>query len=87
MIYPEEIKTDENGRALICPVCQNEQTLLGDYCPICGNYILNKCNYKYDNGKLDSCDTTLKGNFRYCPTCGANSTFYDNGYLKEWGPF
>lgn len=32
VIYPEEIKVDENGKALECPVCQNTDLERGEYC-------------------------------------------------------
>lgn len=43
MIY-DALELDENSKAKTCPVCDNE--ILdpeGDYCPVCGIYLINEC--------------------------------------------
>jgi Zn-dependent peptidase ImmA (M78 family)/RNA polymerase subunit RPABC4/transcription elongation factor Spt4 len=83
-------KLDENGRACICPKCENEETSLGDNCIICGTGLINKCaqtNISYDNGYDEysqSCDTVAPGNARYCYNCGNETTFFQSGFLKSW---
>ena len=77
---------DENGRAKICPRCENEQLENGDYCKICGVYTINKCgNYEWFNNAVSwECGTILDGNARFCTTCGHKSTFFENGLLDSW---
>lgn len=82
---------DELGRALICPVCDNEELHYdGSYCKACGTFIINKCadtnrtsetGWKYPQ---ESCHATLEGNARYCVKCGNESTFFQQGLLDDW---
>lgn len=45
MIYDDGYALDDNGRALVCPRCKNEELkYAGDYCKICGTYLINKCS-------------------------------------------
>lgn len=89
MIY-EGYELDENGKALVCPRCGNEQiNPNGSYCNICGTYLINECsNYSgYDRGYedwADPCGQIADGNARYCIHCGARTTFYNQGLLKDW---
>lgn len=79
MIY-EKLYTYETGKLKECPTCKNEETSIdGDYCQICGNNLINRCSYH-------ECtyNEPLPSNARYCPICGSESTFYRNGFLKEW---
>ena len=53
MKYPTRIKVNENSKALRCPICDNEEVPLdGDYCPICGADLINRCSNidSYGNG-------------------------------------
>ncbi|MCJ7967718.1 MAG: ImmA/IrrE family metallo-endopeptidase [Lactococcus lactis] len=83
------LNLDSEGRIQdLCPICQNEK-LYGNYCQICGIDIINKCTgIKYSHGGIltncPPCSTPLKGDARYCTECGANSTFLENGLLKNW---
>lgn len=87
MIYDDGFEVDENGRAIQCPRCGNEETEFdGNHCIICGTYMVNKCaetqvSY-YDF--TESCGATLPGNARYCYNCGNISTFYRDELLKTW---
>ncbi|QLI45370.1 hypothetical protein DJ67_013910 [Bacillus pumilus] len=83
---------DDNGRALNCPTCNN-QDLHGEYCHICGTYLVNKCTgisveEKHDPRiswhKLEGCGTLLEGNARFCHNCGCTSTYYLNDILEHW---
>ena len=80
MIY-EKLNTYDNGKLKECPIYENEETnIAGSRCQICGTYLVNNCT-------LDDCEystTELPSNARYCPICGSESTFYRNGFLKEW---
>lgn len=79
MKYPL-LDTYENGKLKECPVCHNEDTNIdGNYCQICGSYIINKC-------PIQNCDNydVLPSNARYCPICGESSTFYNANILKVW---
>lgn len=92
MKYNDGYELDENGRALICPRCGNEQ--IGDspeeqFCMICGTYLVNKCtNFegKYVRGQEiePPCGNIVPGNARFCPSCGAETTFFTDGLLQPW---
>lgn len=87
MLY-KKIKLNENGKALVCPHCNNEEVTPGDYCVICGNEIVNRCADMAD-GEVDrlvtkGCRTILPGNARFCYRCGNESTFYQKGWLRDW---
>ncbi|MDI3311931.1 MAG: ImmA/IrrE family metallo-endopeptidase [Thermoanaerobacterium sp.] len=94
MIYNDGYELDKNGRAVICPVCGNEE--IGEdpdeqYCIICGTYLVNKCTHDYDEinnftGEIikPACGKIVPGNARYCPYCGSETTFFKDGILKPW---
>ncbi len=78
---------DENGRAIICPRCENEEINGGEYCKICGISIINKCTRKeFDwNGNLEfECNEIAEGNARYCIHCGGETAFLVNNLLQPW---
>jgi len=86
MVY-KKIRLNENGKAVICPHCSNEELTPGDFCIICGSGIINHCADAVDeDGKLikTGCQTLLPGNARYCYKCGNAGTFYHRGWLKDW---
>lgn len=87
MIYPK-ILLDNLGRALECPVCHNtELAPRGNFCVICGSSLINMCsvgsNPPYDETSCRSLEL-LPGNARYCPYCGAKSTFLARKILFPW---
>jgi len=88
MVKYAGIAVDQQGKALICPRCQNEELYYsGEFCKICGTNVVNKCANLYnDRGFLEiaGCDSILDGNARYCTRCGNPSSFLENGHLKEW---
>lgn len=72
------IETDSSGRALVCPVCKNEDLpLIGDFCCICGNNITNYCEGRCKNVRLP-------GNYRHCPDCGDYSHYFNNDWISSW---
>lgn len=90
------IELNELGRAINCPVCDNE-SVKGQYCGVCGTYLYNKCTGFNDNdedfqnrGKIywhthdQGCGEILEGNARYCSSCGCTSTFFEEGILKSF---
>lgn len=79
MKYPL-IETHQNGKVKECPICKNEETNIeGDFCQICGSYIINRCqNEDCPNAEV------LPSNARFCPICGYSSTFFNSGFLKPW---
>lgn len=86
MIY-KRLETYDNGKLKECPICQNEETNIeGDFCQICGTSLVNHCSNE-DCSNYDP----LPSNARYCPLCGARSTFYRANILLDWnapeGPF
>lgn len=79
MKYPL-LETHENGKLKECPICHNEETNIdGNYCQICGSYIINKCE-NFDCGNTN----TLPSNARFCPLCGGRSSFHNANFLKAW---
>ncbi|MEK3886567.1 ImmA/IrrE family metallo-endopeptidase [Bacillus sp. FSL K6-3431] len=87
MIYVG-INVNENGKALECPVCENEETHIeGEHCGQCGTFIINLCSIELDGWNDDRyrpCPDPLPGNLRHCTKCGAESTFLKTGILKPW---
>lgn len=83
------LELDSEGRlAQPCPKCGNEHPT-GNFCSVCGSGIINKCtgHREENDGNLtifEPCELPLKGYERYCPDCGSNSTFLDNGFLPAW---
>jgi hypothetical protein len=83
------LELDNEGRlAQPCPKCENEHPT-GNFCSVCGSEIINKCTgqRERESGFIttsEPCKTPLKGHERYCPDCGSNSTFLDNGLLPAW---
>ena len=85
MEYPG-IELDEKDRALECPVCHNTELYSkGQFCIICGNSLVNLCsNDQASYGFSCQNNDPLPGNARYCPFCGAKSTFLQRGILFRW---
>lgn len=87
MLY-KAIRLSENGKAVVCPHCDNEELTSGEFCMICGCNIVNRCADTPGRDLPDSvnrsCRTALPGNARYCPKCGNESTFYQKGWLRDW---
>lgn len=88
-----KLKTDAEGRlAEDCPICGNDN-VRDNFCSVCGIPIINKCSgmRKTDdnwNGGYEEdqpCSEILNGADRYCPKCGAESTFYFHHLLEDWG--
>jgi Zn-dependent peptidase ImmA (M78 family) len=85
MIY-KGFTLDKNGRAIICPKCENEELYEdADNCKICNAPIINKCaETQIDYNEFSpSCGAILDGNARYCK-CGNVSTFFQQELLKDW---
>ena len=92
MIYPG-FSVNQYGRLVgPCPICGNQE-IKGSFCNICGTFLVNKCSGWHKSGSPNilnfdkSCEIVLDGNDRYCPQCGAESTFLYNGILQEWNSF
>lgn len=85
MKYPK-MPVDDQGRLLECPVCHNtELAPKGDFCPICGYAIVNICSEaSVDYNSSCSNLAPLPSNHRYCPICGAPSTFLRRKILNLW---
>lgn len=87
MKYPG-IEVDENSKAQICPKCGNEEIFPdGKFCMICGEDIINYCEGttdSYGNYYEKPCGKLLPGNARYCPYCGAESHYFNQGFLEPW---
>lgn len=84
MIY-KGFETYTSGKLIQCPRCQNEQTnIQGEYCQICGSYLVNRCIG--DCNYIGNCsyNMILPTNARYCPISGNKSIFYDQGFLQDW---
>lgn len=84
MIY-KEFETYTSKKLIRCPICQNEQTnIRGEYCQICGSYLVNRCTGDCNHIGNCSYNTILPTNARYCPISGNKSTFYNQGFLPNW---
>lgn len=87
-MYYQAVKVNENGKALVCPHCENEAPAHGVYCKICGFDIVNHCCDMFDEetaGLISaSCGNVLDGDARYCPKCGNESNFFKMGWLGDW---
>ena len=83
MKYTTKIVLDQNSKAVRCPVCDNEEiSPNGNYCHICGTYLVNRCTNISDD--YDSCGHLATANARYCIYCGAPTTFLKNNILHAW---
>jgi rubrerythrin len=82
MKYTDGVSLDGEGRAYICPRCDNEDIDEGNYCKICGAYVINRCTN--DDTSYDGCGVTASGNARFCVQCGAETTFYRDDLLDSW---
>ena len=83
MKYTTKIVLDQNSKAIRCPVCDNEEiSPNGNYCHICGTYLVNQCTNTGDD--YDSCGQLAAANARYCIHCGAPTTFFKAHLLKAW---
>jgi len=82
----EGVKMDSNNKAVICPICNNENIISeGDFCQICGTKLINECMViTNDYGEVYSCEKgkRLSGEARFCPYCGGETTFLKKGILK-----
>jgi len=88
MIYNDGYELNENSKAVKCPKCENEVIPKGDYCNICGTFLINRCNNEaydiYGNLYQVDCNQLASGNSRFCTKCGSRTTFYDQGFLKPY---
>ena len=83
MKYTTKIVLNQNSKAIRCPVCGNEEISPdGNYCHICGTYLVNQCTNIGDH--YDSCGQLAAANARYCIHCGAPTTFFKAHLLKAW---
>lgn len=77
MIY-SKIELNEKNKPKKCPICNNEETLVdGNFCQICGTYLLNECSN-------EDCGASLPSNARYCSICGSQSTYLQMHFLNAW---
>lgn len=89
MIY-KGIELNSNGQPKLCPFCKNEEHLKSaTHCMICGKPATNQCTFALqDNVPSEYQQCThlepLPGNARYCPYCGAKTTFLESELLRSW---
>lgn len=87
MKYKSNYKLDENSRITVCPICHNEEISDGEYCKICGAYLINKCTNIVEDewgNQIDGCGKLAEANARYCIYCGNKTTFYKNHLLCDY---
>lgn len=88
VIYDKGFELDSNSRAIECPKCHNEDlSYEGDFCSICGTYLVNKCTrveYDINGNPYDECGTLASGNARFCTKCGAPTTYFENKLLVSY---
>lgn len=85
------IKLNDAGKAMECPICHASQKEEGEYCDVCGTYLINRCTgnqetvFNYPNlGEPCENGKILGGRSRYCRYCGCMSTFYQQGILPSY---
>lgn len=87
MKYKCHYTLDENSRITTCPICHNEEIIDGEYCKICGTYLINKCTNIIEDewgNQIDGCGKLAESNARYCIYCGSETTFYRNQLLCDY---
>ncbi len=87
MRYKTDFEVDENRKVRICPRCENEEVLQGDYCKICGLELYNRCtNTEEDTfgNIIGGCGLICDSNARYCPKCGHQTTFFYENILQPY---
>lgn len=90
MKYNCSYNLDSNSRITECPICHNEEITDGEYCKICGTYLINKCtNYIEDEwgNQIEGCGKLAEANARYCIYCGGETTFYRNNLLCNFNEY
>lgn len=74
--------SESNNNQIICPNCNSSISWAdANFCPYCGVELFNYCT----NPECEMCtenpgyeeDWTLHKDYKFCPECGAKSTFYD----------
>lgn len=83
MKYKNEIKLDENKKAIICPKCDNEEILEGPFCKICGLELFNRCS-NYNESDWSGCSQVCDANARYCHICGSPTTYYNLKVIPDF---
>lgn len=85
------IKLNDIGKAMECPNCHALQEEKGEFCDVCGVYLINRCTGNPDTGfgynnLGEPCENgkILGGRSRYCRYCGCMSTFYQQGILPSY---
>lgn len=82
VFYNDGIETNESGRVVKCPVCDNEVFTEGlYYCKICGTPRYNYCT----DTEGFSCGQPNDGNARYCRDCGSETVYFEKGLLDKIG--
>lgn len=82
------IQVDSNSKAIECPICENTETFgEGNHCQICGHIIVNECSKGHTDNAFFTEKYLLNGHARFCDECGAQSTFFENGYLESYEKF
>lgn len=77
VLYLDGIETNEDGRVIKCPVCDNEVFTEGlYYCKICGTERYNYCSHP-------DCGQVNDGNARYCRYCGSETVYFKKGLLNK----
>lgn len=87
MNYVCNFNVDTDSRLLKCPICNNEEIVDGEFCKICGTYLINKCtNFDEDEwgNQISGCGKLADANSRYCIYCGSKTTFFKNGLLCDY---
>lgn len=85
------IQLNDSGKTLECPRCHATQKEDGEFCDVCGAYLINRCTghpevgFPYnDLGTPCKEGKVLGGRSRYCRYCGCKSTFYEQGFLPSY---
>lgn len=66
-----------------CPNCEFSDHLEDIlYCQECGILLVNQCTNKDCDTNIPDCDDYIPDNAKYCPYCGFETTYKEQGFFK-----
>lgn len=82
----KQLETNSDGQLRECLKCGNEDLVEGaTHCHICGQIVINHClAATNESNKTCTHSDPLPGNARFCPYCGASTTFTDTSLLQDY---
>ena len=93
MIYNDGVEMDNELKVTLCPRCENEVMSEGaEHCKICGlslyNYCLGEIISDPNSNHPDYTEYHKNvSDARFCESCGAATTFFEQNILEPWEKF